>query len=160
MIRLTLLAAAVALCACNPAEVVEPATPFDTAVTVDEATLDVSVEALATVVHPLDPVVARISNNSGVTIYESLCGGQIEGWGYVPGKWNGSYGSGRGCDLESLTLKRNYRAIQPGATVLDTFYINSRAYAGQWRFNFVLQDPNGDLLPLEKRVSQAFTVEP
>lgn len=41
---------------------------------------------------------------------------------------------------------------------MDTFYVNSLAYAGRWRFNFDLQDRDGDLLPLEQRVSQPFTV--
>jgi len=66
---------------------------------VDEAALEVEVVALAQTVHPLDPVVARITNRSTEVVYENLCGGALEGYGYVPGEWNGSYGYGRACPL-------------------------------------------------------------
>jgi hypothetical protein len=126
---------------------------------VDEASLQVEVIALAQVAHPNDPVVARISNGSSEVLYENLCGGQLEGFGFVPGEWNGSYGYGRVCMYDSRENGTSgLRPIQPGASVLDTFYVNDQAYAGSWRFNFDLQDRDGDLLPLERRVSQPFEV--
>ena len=133
----------------------DPAAPLPP---VDEAALEVEVVALAQAVHPLDPVVARIINHSTEVVYENLCAGQLEGYGFVPGEWNGSYGFGRACFAGADMGTAGLRPIGPGASVLDTFYVNSLAYAGSWRFNFDLQDRDGDLLPLERRVSQPFLV--
>jgi hypothetical protein len=126
---------------------------------VDERSLQVEVVALTQVAHPNDPVMARISNRSSEVVYENLCDGGLEGFGFIPGKWNGSYGFGRAC-IYDLREERtpSLRPIQPGASVLDTFYVNAQSYAGSWRFNFDLQDRDSDLLPLERRVSQSFAV--
>lgn len=134
----------------------EPAAPLPP---VDETLLPIEVVALAQVAHPNDPVVARISNGSNEVVYENLCGGQLEGFGFIPGEWNGSYGFARVCLYDRGEHGTpGLRGIQPGASVLDTFYVNDQSYAGSWRFNFDLEDRDGDLLPLEHRVSQPFEV--
>ena len=142
---------ALGLTACNePAALTPP---------VDETQLKVEVTALASSYRPLDPATARITNHSAVTVYENMCAGQIEGFGFVPGEWNGSYGTGRACFAQSNRIPgENFRPIQPGASVEDTLHINVQAYAGLWRFQFNIHDAEGDLLPLEQRVSQPFQV--
>ena len=123
---------------------------------VDEMSLRVEVAALVEIARPNDPVVARITNLSAEVVYENLCDGGIEGFGFVPGEWNASYGVGRAGMLAAG--HGALRAISPGESVLDTFSVNSQAYAGSWRFYFDLQDRDGDLLPLDQRVSEPFTV--
>ncbi len=150
---LTLLAfiLVVGLAACaDPAASVPP---------IDETQLRVQVTASSTSYRPLDPATARITNHSAVTVYENLCAGQIEGFGFVPGEWNGSYGTGRACLAPGgPTSGPNYRPIGPGSTVEDTLHINGEAYAGLWRFQFDIRDGEGDVLPLEQRVSEPFEV--
>jgi hypothetical protein len=149
--RLDRLVIALVLFGCS-----EPAAP---AAPVDETHLRARVTSLAASYHPHDPAIARITNQSEVTIYENLCAGQIEGFGYVPGEWNGSFGTARVCyDYDDRILGPNYRAISPGASVEDTLSINGEAYAGQWRFQFDLRDSEADLLPLDQRVSAPFLV--
>ncbi len=132
--------------------------PLDPALPpVDETSLRVEVAALVEIARPNDPVVARITNLSAEVVYENLCDGGIEGFGFVPGEWNASYGVGRVCLLAG-GQHGGLRAISPGESVLDTFSVNSQAYAGSWRFYFDLQDRDGDLLPLDQRVSEPFTV--
>jgi hypothetical protein len=149
--RLDRIVIALALLGCG-----EPVTP---AAPVDETQLRAHVTSLAASYHPHDPAIARITNLSEVTIYENLCAGEIEGFGYVPGEWNASFGTSRFCyDYDPRIPGPNYRAIPPGASVLDTLSINGQAYAGQWRFQFDLRDADGDLLPLDQRVSAPFLV--
>jgi hypothetical protein len=136
----------------------EPA-PLDPALQpVDESALHVEVVALVKVARPLDEVVARITNHSAEVVYESLCDGGLEGFGYVPGQWNLSFGVARACPLGGSYPTGSLRSIESGASVLETFHVNSQSYAGSWRFYFHLQDREGDLLPLQQRVSQPFTV--
>ena len=125
---------------------------------VDETQLRVQVTASASSYRPLDPAIARITNLSSVTVYENLCAGQIEGFGFVPGEWNGSYGSGRACIYSGHIPGPGFRPIAPGSSVEDTLHINGEAYAGRWRFQFDIYDSDGDLLPLEQRVSEPFEV--
>jgi hypothetical protein len=125
---------------------------------VDETQLRVRVTASASTYRPLDPARARITNLSSVTVYENVCAGQIEGFGFVPGEWNGSYGSGRACVYSSRIPGRGFRAIAAGASVEDTLHINGEAYTGLWRFHFDIYDADGDLLPLEQRVSAPFEI--
>jgi hypothetical protein len=126
---------------------------------IDESRLAVRVEALAPSYRPLDPAVARITNQSPVTVYENLCGGLLEGYGYVPGEWNGSYGTARVCYESSDRIPGpNFRPISPGSSVDITLPINDSAYAGQWRFNVDLRDAEGDVLPLAQRASEPFEV--
>jgi hypothetical protein len=66
--------------------------PVATAAPVDETQLQAHVTSLAASYYPHDPAIARITNQSEVTIYENLCAGEIEGFGYVPGEWNASFG--------------------------------------------------------------------
>lgn len=147
--HLSLLAFGLAACE-------EPAAPVPP---VDETQLRVQVTALASSYRPLDPAIARITNLSAATVYENMCAGQIEGFGFVPGQWNGSYGTGRACLSHSNHIPGpNYRPIAPGASVEDTLHINGQSYAGLWRFQFYIHDAEGDLLPLEQRVSEPFEV--
>ena len=156
--RWTLLALVVAVTSCGASESTGPFTPLPLP-PIDEAALDVRVVALVRVAHPLDPVVARISNRSAEVVYENLCGGELEGFGYVPGEWNASYGFARACLAGGGPPKAPYlRPIEPGSSVVDTFYVNDLAYFGSWRFNFDLQDGDGDLLPRARRISEPFQV--
>jgi hypothetical protein len=132
--------------------------PLDPALPpIDEASLRVEVAALVEIARPMDLVVARITNLSAEVVYENLCDGGIEGLQF--GAWNGSYGVNRACPYAAgQDSWSGLRPIDPGMSVLDTFFVNHQAYAGQWRFKFDLQDRDGDLLPLDQRVSQPFTV--
>ena len=142
---------ALGLAACE--ETAAPVPPIDV------TQLRVQVTALASSYRPLDLAIARITNLSSATVYENLCAGQIEGFGFVPGQWNGSYGTGRACFSQSNRIPGlNFRPIPPGTSVDDTLHINGQAYAGLWRFQFDIHDAEGDLLPLEYRVSQPFEV--
>jgi hypothetical protein len=91
-------------------------------------------------------------------VYENLCAGQIEGFGFVPGQWNGSYGTAKVCAYSSHVPGSGLRPIAPGASVEDTLHINGQTYAGLWRFQFDIRDADGDQLPLEQRVSEPFEV--
>jgi hypothetical protein len=142
-------------CSSNETEPLNPALPPP----VDEASLHVEVTALVKTARPRDAVIARITNHSAEVVYENLCAGWLEGFGYVPGEWNGSFGYGRACAYTGGEERApGLRPIDPGKSVVDTFFVNDMAYAGQWRFNFDLRDRDGDLLPMDRRVSQAFTV--
>lgn len=129
---------------------------------INEAALDVQVLADAARYRPLDAVVVRVHNRSDETVYENRCDGSLEGFGFIPGQWNGSYGSARVClfDAGQAPTGPGFLAIAPGASVVDTFFVNSQAYAGQWRVRLDLRDADNDPLPLARRVSAAFTVEP
>ena len=124
----------------------------------DPSRLDVEIRTAQAVYRPLDLAVARIANHSGVIVFRDLCSGQIEGRRSAADEWNGSYGSGRACALPAGVRYPEPQRIAPGESVSDTLPINADAYAGEWRFQYILYDEDGDLLPLEKRNSNVFRV--
>jgi len=125
---------------------------------VDPSRLDVEIRTAQDVYRPLDLAVARITNQSGVTVLRDLCSGQIEGRRSPADDWNGSYGSGRACALPAGIRYPEPQRIAPAESVSDTLPINADAYTGEWRFQYFLYDEDGHLLPLEKRISNVFRV--
>jgi hypothetical protein len=107
---------------------------------------------------PLDVVLVATTNRTGRTLYDDHCGGEVQGFEYL-GRWNGSYGSARAClALDADDRRASRVAIPPGATHLDTMYVNGRAYTGTWRVALDLLDEDGAPLPEERRVSEPFRV--
>ena len=128
---------------------------------IDEAGIAVRVEADRGRYRPLDPVVVRITNQSDHTVFENLCAGELEGYGFVPGEWNGSYGEARVCYVDPGVPPDGwgYRSIPPASSVVDTFFVNSQAYEGQWRVRLDLRDIENDSLPLNRQMTPAFRVD-
>lgn len=125
---------------------------------VDESRLDIEIRTLQEAYRPLDLAVARITNRSDVPVFRDLCSGQIEGRRTAADEWNGSYGSGRACAVPAGRPYPESQRVAAGETVTDTLPINSEAYEGEWRFQYFLYDDDGDLLPLEARISNVFRV--
>lgn len=138
----------------------DPIAPGDGAI--DESRLDVRVRADRSRYEPLDPVIVRITNESDVAIFENLCAGELEGYGFVPGEWNASYGAARICldDPGVPPEGWGFRRIMPGGSAVDTFFVNSEAYEGKWRVQLDLRDAENDSLPLSLRITQTFRVDP
>jgi hypothetical protein len=125
---------------------------------VDQDKLDIEIRTLQAVYQPLDLAVAHITNHSGAPVFRDLCSGHIEGRRAPDDEWNGSFGSGRACALPAGIPPPAPQRIEPGETVSDTLPINGNSYAGEWRFQYYLRDADGDLLPLDERISNVFRV--
>jgi hypothetical protein len=108
---------------------------------------------------PKERVVVRIENGRPEPIVNDKCGGELVGLHPDLG-WNATLGEVRFCLAGPEAERRPPgRVIAPGATASDTFFVSSCAYSGRWRIELALRDLEGELLPLEERVSNHFQVE-
>lgn len=118
----------------------------------------VGIRTERTAYRPLDPVYVRTTNRTARTVYDDHCAGGLEGFEFLH-EWNGSYGFGRACLWPEPDAWRTHSvAIPPGATHVDTLYVNGQAYSGTWRVALSLRDGAGDALPAAQRVSNTFRV--
>jgi hypothetical protein len=115
----------------------------------------VEIRTLHNTYRPLDLVIVHVTNRLQEPIFNDLCGGEIEGRGFPELGWNGSYGTGRVCmfDPEPQPIR-----IDPGETIRDSLHVNHVSYVGEWRFNLLLRDAQGAVLPEHLRVSNTFLV--
>ena len=106
----------------------------------------------------LDPVLVTVANGTSDSVYQELCEGALEGYGNDGYTWSTSFGEVHSCANPAGIAISRRRLVPPHGAVLDTFFINARAYSGRWRINLGVYDAAGVRLPDAQRISKEFTV--
>ena len=147
--RLMYSVALVALSACG--EVARP---------VDVPLSSLQVRTDRTEYRPLELIFVTTTNQTARPIYDDHCAGAVQG-SQSPRQWSASYGTVRGgCYWPEESRWREYSVvIPPGAVHVDTFHVNSLAYAGTWRVELRLRDDAGKVLSESQRISNTFRVQ-
>lgn len=103
-----------------------------------------------------EQVVVEVHNRTGAAVWDHGCR-VVEGYRPAFG-WNASLGTMLDCESIGVADPPPRRMV-PGAVVRMALPTNRCAYAGTWRVRLSLGDAEGRLLPLERRVSEPFTIE-
>lgn len=108
---------------------------------------------------PTEHVIVTVRNDTEQDFFDDHCSGGIEGYNHQLRAWNGSFGMSRACctSNSNARLSREVR-IAAHSTHTDTLFINSAAYAGDWRVHLRLLDSRGIALPDSAQLSPVFRV--
>ncbi|MGH7700041.1 MAG: hypothetical protein ACREMJ_05930 [Gemmatimonadales bacterium] len=125
---------------------------------VDESQLEIDIRTNEGIYRPLEMAVARVTNNSDQPVFwHGACSGHLERRPRPEADWQ--WATGHACIL-ILGFDPSPLRISPGETVSDSLKVRSPrdAYSGEWRFRYVIEDADGDVLPLPQRISNVFVV--
>jgi hypothetical protein len=78
----------------------------------------------------LDPVLVTIANRTSESVYQELCEGALEGYGYEPGRWTSSYGEVHSCaNPAGVAIRAAGSSLQaaPSSTPSSSMLSHTRA---------------------------------
>jgi hypothetical protein len=123
-----------------------------------ESHLEIDIRTSEDIYRPLEMAVASVTNNSDHPVFwHGVCSGHLERRPRPEADW--LWATGHAC-ISILGFDSSPLRIGPGETVSDSLRVHSPrdAYSGEWRFRYVIEDPDGDVLPLPQRISNVFVV--